>query len=218
MAQTPKDKHDNQQNQPQEPWNTKFDDDLDDEGNYSRVKKRRRSHGNSVLTWSITVGLIVILLVPIIWMAVDKRMQNSADSQDSTSLSVSSSTKARSRSEAKAASSSRASSQAAAKKSSSAKQASIAKARSAKSSSKAAAASSRAATSASSTSTAQSSSSSASSSSSSSSSAAGTYTVQAGDNLYRIATNHGMTLSQIQALNGMGSSTSVTPGQVLKVK
>lgn len=210
MAQTPKDEHDNQQNQPQEPWNTKFDDDLDDDGNYSRVKKRRRSHGNSVLTWSITVGLIVILLVPIIWLAVDKRMQNSADTQESSSVAVSSSAKAKRSSSAKAASEAKASSKAASK-SSSAKRASVAKA-----SSKSAAKGSSTSASASESSTAESSSSSAESSSASS--AAGTYTVQSGDNLYRIAVNHGMSLSEIQELNGMGSSTSVTPGQTLKVK
>ncbi|WKF85472.1 LysM peptidoglycan-binding domain-containing protein [Lacticaseibacillus pantheris] len=210
MAQTPKDEHDNQQNQPQEPWNTKFDDDLDDDGNYSRVKKRRRSHGNSVLTWSITVGLIVILLVPIIWLAVDKRMQNSADTQESSSVAVSSSAKAKRSSSAKAASEAKASSKAASK-SSSAKKASVAKA-----SSKSAAKGSSTSASASESSTAESSSSSAESSSASS--AAGTYTVQSGDNLYRIAVNHGMSLSEIQELNGMGSSTSVTPGQTLKVK
>lgn len=210
MAQTPKDEHDNQQNQPQEPWNTKFDDDLDDDGNYSRVKKRRRSHGNSVLTWSITVGLIVILLVPIIWLAVDKRMQNSADTQESSSVAVSSSAKAKRSSSAKAASEAKASSKAASK-SSSAKKASVAKA-----SSKSVAKGSSTSASASESSTAESSSSSAESSSASS--AAGTYTVQSGDNLYRIAVNHGMSLSEIQELNGMGSSTSVTPGQTLKVK
>lgn len=210
MAQTPKDEHDNQQNQPQEPWNTKFDDDLDDDGNYSRVKKRRRSHGNSVLTWSITVGLIVILLVPIIWLAVDKRMQNSADTQESSSVAVSSSAKAKRSSSAKAASEAKASSKAASK-SSSAKKASVDKA-----SSKSAAKGSSTSASASESSTAESSSSSAESSSASS--AAGTYTVQSGDNLYRIAVNHGMSLSEIQELNGMGSSTSVTPGQTLKVK
>lgn len=210
MAQTPKDEHDNQQNQPQEPWNTKFDDDLDDDGNYSRVKKRRRSHGNSVLTWSITVGLIVILLVPIIWLAVDKRMQNSADTQESSSVAVSSSAKAKRSSSAKAASEAKASSKAASK-STSAKKASVAKA-----SSKSAAKGSSTSASASESSTAESSSSSAESSSASS--AAGTYTVQSGDNLYRIAVNHGMSLSEIQELNGMGSSTSVTPGQTLKVK
>lgn len=44
-----------------------------------------------------------------------------------------------------------------------------------------------------------------------------TYTVQAGDNLYRIALNHGMTTEELKALNGI-TSDSVSPGTVLVVK
>ena len=45
-----------------------------------------------------------------------------------------------------------------------------------------------------------------------------TYTIQNGDNLYRIAVNHGMTLKQLQALNGMNDSSELTPGQTIRVK
>ena len=44
----------------------------------------------------------------------------------------------------------------------------------------------------------------------------GSYSVKAGDGLYRIAVNHGMSLNQLKALNGL-SSNSIHPGQVLKV-
>lgn len=44
----------------------------------------------------------------------------------------------------------------------------------------------------------------------------GTYTVQRGDSLYAIATKHGMTLSQLQSINGL-SSNLIHPGQVLNV-
>lgn len=44
-----------------------------------------------------------------------------------------------------------------------------------------------------------------------------TYTVVAGDNLYRIALNHGMTLDQLKAANGI-SGNDVAVGTVLKVK
>lgn len=43
-----------------------------------------------------------------------------------------------------------------------------------------------------------------------------TYTVQAGDNLYRIALNHGMTTEELKALNGI-SGDEVSVGNVLKV-
>lgn len=44
----------------------------------------------------------------------------------------------------------------------------------------------------------------------------GTYTVQRGDSLYAIATKHGMSLGQLQALNGL-SGYLIHPGQVLSV-
>lgn len=44
-----------------------------------------------------------------------------------------------------------------------------------------------------------------------------TYTVQRGDNLYRIGVNHGLSLEGIMALNGM-SVPEVTPGQILRVQ
>lgn len=44
-----------------------------------------------------------------------------------------------------------------------------------------------------------------------------TYTVKAGDNLYRIGVNNGLTLEEIMALNGM-SVPEVTPGQVIRVR
>lgn len=44
-----------------------------------------------------------------------------------------------------------------------------------------------------------------------------TYTVKAGDNLYRIALNHNMTTDELKTLNGI-SGDSVSVGTVLKVK
>lgn len=44
----------------------------------------------------------------------------------------------------------------------------------------------------------------------------GAYTVQRGDSLYGIATKHGMSLSQLQSLNGL-SGYLIHPGQVLSV-
>lgn len=46
---------------------------------------------------------------------------------------------------------------------------------------------------------------------------ANTYTVQAGDNLYRIALNHGMDLEELKTVNGLTSDVAVI-GQVLKVR
>lgn len=49
-------------------------------------------------------------------------------------------------------------------------------------------------------------------------SASSVYTVKAGDNLYRIAINHGISLNQLLSLNGFAnSSVAIFPGQTLKV-
>lgn len=45
----------------------------------------------------------------------------------------------------------------------------------------------------------------------------GTYTVQAGDNMYRIALNHGMTTAELMALNNLAEETLFI-GQVLVVE
>ena len=57
----------------------------------------------------------------------------------------------------------------------------------------------------------------ASSSSSSEMPSAGTYTVQSGDNAYRIATNNGLTLDEFLAMNSK-SEASVTPGEVVRIQ
>ncbi|MCR8969812.1 LysM peptidoglycan-binding domain-containing protein, partial [Facklamia sp. 7083-14-GEN3] len=45
----------------------------------------------------------------------------------------------------------------------------------------------------------------------------GTYTVQAGDGVYPIAINHGMTMDELKELNGL-TSNLIHPGDVLKVR
>src|SRR5699024_5387398 len=57
----------------------------------------------------------------------------------------------------------------------------------------------------------------ASSSSSSEMPSAGTYTVQSGDNAYRIATNNGLTLDEFLAMNGK-TEASVAPGEVVRIQ
>ncbi len=44
----------------------------------------------------------------------------------------------------------------------------------------------------------------------------GTYTVQAGETLYRIAVNHGMDVGTLKSINGL-TSNNISPGMQLKV-
>jgi LysM repeat protein len=46
---------------------------------------------------------------------------------------------------------------------------------------------------------------------------AGTHTVVAGDTLYGVARRYGVTVAQIQGWNGLGGSTALRVGQVLRV-
>ena len=51
----------------------------------------------------------------------------------------------------------------------------------------------------------------------SSASTSGTYTVQAGDTLYRIARRSGMSLNTLLSINGLSQSSVIRPGQTLSV-
>ncbi|MDT2762542.1 LysM peptidoglycan-binding domain-containing protein [Aerococcus urinaeequi] len=77
--------------------------------------------------------------------------------------------------------------------------------------------SSSSSTSSSASSSSSSSSSDDSSSESSQTDTPGTYTVQSGDNAYRIATNNGLTLDEFLSLNGK-TEASVTPGEVVRIQ
>ena len=45
----------------------------------------------------------------------------------------------------------------------------------------------------------------------------GTYTVKAGDTLYRIAYNHGISLTTLLSINGLSETSTIRPGQQLAV-
>ncbi len=51
----------------------------------------------------------------------------------------------------------------------------------------------------------------------SSTSTSGTYTVKAGDTLYRIAYNHGISLTSLLSINGLSETSTIRPGQQLVV-
>lgn len=171
-----------------QPWNKQFEDDRDDEGNLSRVATRRKSHGTKVLQYVLWVLIALFVIVPVTYNAI---ASNASNNGGSDKIAVES------------------------KKSSSSKKSSKKQSSSKSSKSSKASSSSEASSSESSSSVASSSAVSSSSSvASSSSSAAEYYTVKSGDNAYRIALNHGISLSQFYAWNGQ----ALHPGQSVRVK
>lgn len=184
-----------------QPWAKQFDDDRDASGNLSRVATRHKKRGNSTLTWIVWIALAIIIIVPV---AYNAWASNRPANNDYTSSKITVNTSKQKASKAKAKSKSVAASEAAASSKATA-------------SSKAAAKKSATSTSSSTPARSSSQASSSASSSAKSSAATNTYTVKAGDNLYRIAVNHGMSLAEIESLNGLSSST-ISVGQTLKVK
>jgi len=181
---------------PNKPWEKQFDDDRDDDGNFSRVANRKKQRGNRTLVWVVSIALILLIVSPIIYQ-VYSSSQGSQTPDDKITVETSSKVSSKSKSSSSK-EKSKSSSESSSVESSSSSQV-------AESSSSQASVSSSA-------------SSTPASSSSSQPAASGTYVVKAGDNPYRIAVNHGMTLSELYALNGLSQGSTVTPGMTLKVK
>ena len=182
-----------------QPWNKQFEDDRDDEGNLSRVATRKKSHGTKVLQYILWGLIALFIIVPVAYNAI---ASNSNNNNGKDKITVQSSSK----------SSSSASSKKPKKHKASSSEASSSVA---SSSAPAASQSSSAAVSSSVPASSSSSVASSSSSAASSSGAAQYYTVQQGDNAYRIAVNHGVSLSQFYQWNGQGT---LTPGKSVRIK
>ncbi|MFD1486257.1 LysM peptidoglycan-binding domain-containing protein [Lacticaseibacillus baoqingensis] len=209
------------------PWNKQFEDDRDDAGNLSRVATRKKKRGTSILSWVVWIALALVIIVPVAYEAIHSN-SNAGGGYSNDKITVTTSSKKKAASQKSATSKKKvASNHAKSSKHKAASQRVAASQKAAASSASASAAlassaaASRAAASSAAASSAAAQSQAASASkaaASSSSTAGGTYTVKAGDNLYRIAVNHGMTLSELLQLNGMSSGASIAAGQTLKVK
>lgn len=195
------DKREDQPKEEKKPWEKTFNDDqdLDQEGNLSRTKHRKQTTHNSMITTSLIVIIIVLAATPVVYWIDHQSSFNKPDSgTEAVAQSSSSHKKVTSTSKSEK---------------TSVKSTSTKKASKSKSSSSSVAKES--------TSAKASSSSASSSSSSSSSSSDGDkkyVTVPAGEGLYRVAVNNGITVQELCELNGISSSTSLTPGQQLRVK
>lgn len=183
--------------QKEEAWSRKFDDEGGfSEGNYSRTARKKAKGGISPILTTLCVFLALLIILPISvvwWYSNNKDVEDTGSANDQVTMNSSSSSKESSSSSSK-------------ESSSESKPAE-------------------------------------SSSAVSSSSApveetpapveptppveetpppveeppvTNTYTVKAGENMYRIGQNHGMTVEEIMQLNGLSSDT-VSVGQVLKL-
>ncbi|WP_261805825.1 SAG1386/EF1546 family surface-associated protein [Lapidilactobacillus luobeiensis] len=192
-------KQDNQDNQNKptdkdtRPWEKNFDNDRDDNGQLSRTATKKREHNNTIF-----VSILVVILLAVIgstigaWVAAQKDNKSPEIVVSSKKSTVKSSKKSR---PAESSSATSSSSSVATESSEAASSSSVAESSSAVSSSTVS-----------------------SESSSASTTEGGSYTVKAGDNLYRIAINNGLTLDQLLQLNGLSSNSAIVPGQSLRIK
>ncbi|MHA8137924.1 LysM peptidoglycan-binding domain-containing protein [Lactobacillaceae bacterium Scapto_B20] len=189
-----------------EPWNQTFNDAKDDDGNLSRTKLRKQNKSNSLISIILISAIILIAAIALLFGVMKSTGDGSSgDNASDTgtkvqSVSTSKDTKATNKNKSdkdKQKTSSRATSKQKASSVAESKQAS------AKSESKAS----------------ESSHSSSSSSSSSSTSTSGDYvTVEAGQGIFRVAKNAGISEQELMQLNGLTSDSQLHPGQRLRVK
>lgn len=175
----------------QKPWDKQFAADHDE---LSRTANRKRSSHNSLITGILVLVIIALASVPV-WYFVSN-MNSFNHPQGSAPVSVSAS-----------------------KKKSASSKTSV-KTKDQKNSTKTAkaAVSASSVTESASASSTSSESASAASSSSSSDGDEKYVTVEAGQGLYRVAANNGISLQQLLTLNGLSSGAQVAPGQQLRVK
>lgn len=188
-------------NHDDKPWEKKFEDGKDENGLYSRRASKRKDKLNSrlPLVLLLVFCFVIVATIALYFISLKTAAQPTNDDGGNIEVVTSGSSK----------SSFKKSSAKKRKKSSSTK-------KEAESSSSRAESSSQAESS-----SAEESSSSVSEESSSSSQSEGSQyvTVAAGQGLYRIAVNNGLTVDQLVQLNpGLTPSSTVTPGQQLRVK
>lgn len=179
-------------------WDKTFTDNEDRsaDGYLSRTQRRRQSEHNSMITTALVVAIIVLASVPLAFWLTHRESFNHPAEQRTEKVASSSSAKTHHQSKAvkKTKKKAKAHHKTKSKQSQRSKQEQLS------------ASSSSSQTSAS------------SSSSVSQSSATRTVTVEKGQGIYRVATNNGMTVSQLEQLNGLTPGSELHPGQQLKVK
>lgn len=181
------------------PWAAKFEDERDEKGHLSRTEVHRKDKSNALFVTTLTIALLVLAALPVGAWTIWQNQMNRPVATETTSSSESSSQLAVSQSHKKKAKhkSSEASSESTASSAASASQTE----------------------SEAETSSAESTAESSSEASSESASSDATYvTVKAGQGIYRVAANNGLTVDELRQLNGLSSNSTLAPGQRLRVK
>lgn len=202
-----------------QPWNQTFSEDRDENGNLSRVKLRKQSHNHHLITVILAALIILVAVVALVWGLVrQSAMSNDSKSAESSSVRVvrqdNAKKKSSSASKAKSKPAKTQSSVKRSTKKTTTEPKKAAKAQSAvKSSTASSTQSSQAGTTSQSGQTAN------STIGQSKSTAGHKYvTVQAGQGMFRVAYNNGLTTAQLMQMNGLTSSSQLYPGQRLRVK
>ncbi|MHA8111157.1 LysM peptidoglycan-binding domain-containing protein [Lactobacillaceae bacterium Melli_B4] len=200
-----------------EPWNQTFNDAKDDEGNLSRTKLRKQNKSNSLISIILISAIILIAAIALLFGVMKSTGDGSGgDNASDTATKVQSVSTSK---DAKSTDKHKDSAKAKHKTDSQSNKADKADKSSSEAASKQAASSAAESKAASAKSESKAKESSSSSKSDSSSSNGGDYvTVEAGQGIFRVAKNAGISEQELMQLNGLTSASQIHPGQRLRVK
>ena len=204
-----------QKNNEDQPWNQTFSEDRDENGNLSRVKLRKQSQNHHLITVVLAALIIIVAVVALVYGVVrQSAMGNDSKSAESSSVRVVRQDNAKKKSTSVAQA-----------KSSSAKAKPAVKKDKPRAASKVSSTRPAASSSTSSVSTAQSNTAAQSTASHSTTnkttatSGGHQYaTVKAGQGMFRVAYNNGLTTEQLMQMNGLSANSKLYPGQRLRVR
>lgn len=204
-----------------QPWNQTFSEDRDENGNLSRVKLRKQSQSHHLITGILAALIIIVAVVALVYGLVrQSAMGNDSKSAASSSVRVVRQDNAKKKSSSANKTQTKSAKTKPAMKSSAHKAtAQPKKAAQTQPAAKSSTTSTSQRTQTSSTSQSQQSGQTATSASSQTQSSSGHKyaTVKAGQGMFRVAYNNGLTTAQLMQMNGLTSSSKLYPGQRLRV-
>lgn len=225
------------------PWDKEFDDNLNDEGQPSRVAKNKKRRGIKALVFGLFAALILIMFAPVMRWAIASNSQpnanNGSDQQVVTNDNKEKNTNAAKKKANQKVKLAKQKKAAAAKKAklkekkqikeqelqNQKQKAAEAKLKADKQKEEAAAKAKQNQQNSQSQQSSQNQQNqkvqqdqSSQAQNNQNASGSGYYTVSAGENAYRIALNHNMTTEELYQLNGLQSGSTITPGMQLRVK